>query len=48
MHSSRVHLMVTPEEVMAHRDDVVKCASGNKKYKHEQKRIDNASVMPFH
>jgi len=48
MHDSCVHLMVTPEEVMAHRDDVVKCASGSKKYKYEQKRIDNASVMLFH
>jgi hypothetical protein len=48
MHTSHMYLVVTPEEVMAHRDDVVKCASGGKKYKHEQKRIDNASVMLFH
>ena len=49
MHSSRVHLMVTPEEVMAHRDDVVKCASGNKKYACLQKvgltRINGVSGL---
>ena len=48
MHNSHMHLVVTSKEVMAHRDYVVKCASGGKKYKHEQKRIDNASVMLFH
>ncbi len=37
MHSGHVHLVITPKEIMTHRDYVVKSAGGSKKYDHEQK-----------
>jgi len=48
VHAGHVHLVVTPEEVMTHRDYVVKSAGGCKENNHEQKRINNASVMLVH
>jgi hypothetical protein len=47
-YTSHMYLVVTPKEIMAHRNYVVKSAGGGKKYNHEQKRINNASMVILH
>ena len=45
LHGHSMHLVVTAEEIVTYRNDVVKSARGDKKYDYEQERINDALVV---